>query len=524
MKGLRGTLGRFIVIVTVIVIAYAAVHAGGTLTPCELKILTICEGVVRLFDEHPADIWPGYDLSERPFIVYVPEKWALLFNCSRVVEDFGPYPDDWPDLGTQVLYRQGRYKDLVGQLAFNVRAGPITTFAVGVPEKMPESLDDPELAVFGYIVHEGFHQYQRETFGEIPWAREERYPIQDTENSALAYLEAAILVDALEASKIDDSGRCRELLKLFVAVRNQRWEHADPFVAKYEQGQEINEGTAMYVEIKSIDLMSGLRYESSLGGLTEPLKDSFQSISMADYLIGDFGDRMGDGFVPPEDMPRNRIYPVGSAQGFLLDYIGIDWKGMAQAAGPDFTYAALFQERLGVASVDFKRLSREAKRMFDYDHIRAATSRSIEEHQAGYREALTTFHDQEGHRIEVDFYYTGISRSRTGTARKWIVDNGTRTLCKRFDVYTLKNNDLALQLHNTGVLEKNDWDNKRKTVVFYITELDTIILDDGATSAEGDFQRAFETIELRGAGLSFFANTAGTINSMHGDITIALGR
>jgi len=43
------------------------------------------------------------------------------------------------------------------------------------------------------------------------------------------------------------------LLKEFIAVRNYRWKHADNYVRKYEQGQEINEGTARYVEMKAMD-------------------------------------------------------------------------------------------------------------------------------------------------------------------------------------------------------------------------------------------------------------------------------
>ena len=505
-------------------ITCAAGQPKETLNADEYNILKICEGVVRLFQNHPKDIWPGYNLSQRPFIVYVPEKWILLFNCSQGIEDFGPYPEDWPDLGTHVLYHQGTYKNLVGQLAFNFEVDSLTTYAVGLPEKFPESFDNPELKVFGYIAHEGFHQYQREAFGEIPWAREERYPILDVENSALAYLEMVILIDALEAMKTDDRDRCHKLLKLFVAVRNHRWNGADPFVAKYEQGQEINEGTAQYVELKSIDLMTDLKYESSLEGLTRPLKDSFRSISMPEALISDFHDRMREGFVPPEDMLRNRIYPVGSAQGFLLDYFEIDWKGRAQQAGSTFMYSDLFQERLGINESEFEMLLDEAKQAYDYDDILAATSRSIGEYLASYQEELATFQGQTGYRIEVDFFYTSISRSRLSKAKKWVVDKGTWTLCNHFNVYTLENNDLTLQLHNTGVLERNDWDKKRKTVVFYVTKLDSLLLDEKAAPVKEKFEHTFETIELQGVDLKLSVQKAGTITSTNGDIKITLAR
>jgi len=35
--------------------------------------------------------------------------------------------------------------------------------------------------VLGFIVHEAFHQFQLEAFGEIPWEREARYLFLDVE-------------------------------------------------------------------------------------------------------------------------------------------------------------------------------------------------------------------------------------------------------------------------------------------------------------------------------------------------------
>lgn len=511
-----------IVIVLLAGIMSATCRAAETLTADGYGILKVCEGVIRLSENHHEDIWPGYNLAERPFIVYVPEKWVFLFNCSHDVEGFGPYPEGWPDLKTRALYRRGTYRNLVGQLAFNVEVDTLVTFAVGLPEKFTETFDNPELAVFGYIMHEGFHQFQRDSFGEIPWTREELYPIQDIENSALSFLEMVILLDALEAMRADDRGRCLELITLFVAVRNRRWNRAAPFVATYEQGQEINEGTAKYVELKSIYLMADFQYESNLQGLVKPLTESFESISMPDHLIYEFHNRMKEGFVSPEDMPRNRIYPVGSAQGFLLDYLGIDWKVTAQEAGPGFTYAALFLNRLDMREGEFERLVDEAKNRYGYEHILAATSTSIDEYLAGYHKELAAFHGQTGYRIELDFSYTSISRSRMSRAKKWIVDNGTRTLCNYFDVYTLENNYLSLQLHKRGVLEKNDWDEKKKAVVFYAAAIDTVLLDGGAIPMNEDFQHTFEAIELFGHNVHFSAHTPGAVTAAGRNIKITL--
>ncbi|MCJ7459653.1 MAG: hypothetical protein MUP17_11780, partial [candidate division Zixibacteria bacterium] len=267
--------------------------------------LKICERVIQLFKQFPDSVWPGYNLAQRPFIVYIPDRWALLFNYSKETDDFTSYPKDWPDLGTQVLFHSGQYKDLAGQLVFDF---PIDTLKVAAVPLTGKS----DVELFAFIVHEAFHQYQGSSFGEIPWEREEKYPIQDSQNTALTYLEMRLLIDALRASEKDQIRKCREYVKQFVAVRSYRWQNVDPFVAKYERGQEINEGTAKYAELKGISLVKELEYKSSLAGLTSPLFEDFSFILMPEYLLADFQARITDSSVSPEDMPRNRIYPVGA--------------------------------------------------------------------------------------------------------------------------------------------------------------------------------------------------------------------
>ena len=144
------------------------------LTDDNLTVLKICEEVIHLFKHFPDSVWPGYDLSNLPFIVYVPERFVLLFNVDQEIEGFTSYPEKWPDLGTKVLYHPGQYKNLVGQLVFNFEIGDKKMVAVGFPQKFPESFEFLEAFLFGHIVHEAFHQFQYDTFGEIPWEREER--------------------------------------------------------------------------------------------------------------------------------------------------------------------------------------------------------------------------------------------------------------------------------------------------------------------------------------------------------------
>jgi hypothetical protein len=521
MRRSRGARTGVLFILLVFLAVGIPVKAAG-LTDYERDVLTVCEGVVRYFDEDPDRAWPGYSLAVRPFVVYIPGRWAILLNAGRAVEGFGPCPADWPDLGADVLYHEGSYGDLVGQLAFELDIDGIRTVAVGFPETLPESLENAELKMFGYIVHEAFHQYQYEFFGETPWAREQEYPIEDRENAALAYLEMLALIDALEGVRDDDAGACRESIARFLALRDYRWARADSFVSVYEQGQEVHEGTARYVELTSFDLMRGVEYASAVTGTWSPLAEHFEEASMPGYLIARFGDRMADGYLPIEDLFRNRIYPVGSAQCVLLDYLGVDWKAEAQNETPEFTYAALLRESVGVGEEDYPGFLADAKERYGYDAVLAASEEEIGRYLAGFQQAVDAFESQPGRRVEVALSSNGVYRSRVSSADKWVVDRGTRSICSNYQVYTLKTDDLFLEVHDTGVLEEDDFRAYRKRVAFYSPEITSIRVDGEPLATEGDAVRPFGTIEMAGGGFALRSSRPGTIRLSGGRVVVDL--
>ncbi len=509
----------------------APLEADDALTDMELDILRVCEGVLQLFASHADDIWPGYDLSERPFLVYIPERWALLLNCGNAAEGFGPPPRDWPDLGAEVCFKEGQVGNLVGQLAFGYDAGGVRTVAVGFPESMSESFEDLELKMFAYVVHEAFHEYQNEVFGDIEWAREQEYPIEDVENAALAYLEMALLVEAIEAAWADDADLASEATAQFVAVRAHRWARADSFIAIYEGGKETREGTARYVELRCLDFARELDYESSVPG-APLLRDDLAHAALPGYLLDDFRESMVDGAIPMEDLPRNRIYPVASAQGFLLDYFDVDWQPEAEQSTSDFTYARLLRERLELTEEDHAALIEAAKARHGYTELMGAAGTSIENHISAYREALAVFEQQQGSRIEIAFDTNGLYRSRATSATRLVVDRGAHELCDRYDVYTLERDGTFLELHDVGLLEVNDYDGYRKTVVFYATSVETITVDGDAIAAPASATpvpnqrdaeaRRFIALRIAGDGFELTHEGPGTVALAAGSIVVDL--
>lgn len=474
----------------------------------ELRGLEACEGVIELFRQVGDSIWPGYDLARRPFMFYVPEKWALLFNYHGDVEGFTEYPADWPPFNTRVLYHQGQYQNLAGQLLFGAVIDTMKVVAVNW-------IDRPARDIFAYIAHENFHQFQRydinRAFGEIPWAREEKYPIEDAENTALAVLEMRLLEKALLAANSAESDECITRLRQFIAVRDHRWNNMDPFIARYEQGQEINEGTAEYCEKKALSMLAGITYESSLGDLTGTLADDMTSFSIANHVQSEFAEKTTDGSISPEDVARNRIYPVGSTQGLLLDYLGVSWKESAQRAGTEFSFVGHFKEKLQIEDTDLAALLEKAKAELGYDEILSATNRLIAAYRGGFESERTSFENQEGTRVEISLSSSGLRRSRSSSARKWLMNDGGLELRQHYSIYSLTADDLLLQVHESGLLENNDWDKRIRSVAFFVGEIDAMVVDGRHVDSSSIDNVQFRTLELAAENLKFSSTRQGSL-------------
>ncbi len=488
----------------------------------ELAVLEASEAVIQLFKRNPGAIWPGYDLSLQPFIVYIPDKWALLFNApkGKAVEGFSSLPAGWPDLGTPALYHEGQYQDLVGQLAFGFPVADIQVAAIGIPEGLTSGQALPNAGLMDFIVHENFHEFQDKNFGEIPWEREERYPILAAGNTALAYLEMALLKDALGPVYAKDRKNIEEITRLFTAVRTERWEKGPSFVRRYEQGQEIREGTAQYVQMKCVDLLKDLDYRSLVS--SRNMRDGLKGFSPLAYRLKDFETRMKRNSIDPDDMIRNRIYPVGATLGLLADALGLTWKETAQKAGPDFAFHDVLAKALPPDGRSGPALLEEVKRRYGYEAILAATQDAISSYKEGFQQALKAFESQPGIRVEISFAYKSLSRSRVGAGRKWVIDDGAMTLGQTFRVFTLKNDDLAVETQENGVLENDDWDAKKKRVAFYVPEITSLRIDGESRSLVPSSSGKFRMLELLGPDFAVRVKTAGAIAISDRAVTLSL--
>jgi len=487
----------------------AAIQDNGQLDDDELTVLRTAETVVQIGRQFHDSIWPGYDLSEMPLMIYIPDKWALLLNAPPSADGFTGYPETWPDLQTHVLYHSGSYDDLSGQLAFDVEIDSLAVAAVS-------PLGRDERSMLEYVTHENFHQFQDQHFGEITWQREELYPIEDVRNTALACLELYLLKDAIELLQQSDYDAFNNRVAEFVAVRSYRWQMASDYLREYEQGLEIKEGTAKYVEMKAMSLIPELRYASAFEGDNATLTSSLQNSTMDDFIIDGLDERITDGTIAPEDMPRNRVYPLGAAEGYILDQLGIDWKPQAQAAGAEFTFTNLMKDGLQLEDSRYEALVDQAREKYGYNEILQKTEESIRAYRAGYDSSLASFNSQPGIRVELKFSGKNMLRSRNSSSKKWLVENGSRELRDHFNIYTLRSMtgpEFNFSLLDAGLLEITDWATKDKDIVFYCPDIDSLSVNGVDHDMNNKSSYQFETIHLHGSNFELSSDRPGTISN-----------
>ncbi len=491
----------------------------------KLTLLKVVTGIQFTFKYYADEIWPGYDLSKQPYIAYMPNDFVLYLNGSHAPKGFKPYPSDWPNMDTRAFIHYGVYRNLIGQFAFDFKIDSIKTFAMGIPNDLLFSFKNPTYMLLSSTIHEGFHQYQHGHFGEIPWAREELYPILDVENTALASLEMQILKSALNAMFKNNEKEVETLAKEFIAVRDYRWKHVNGFVRKYEQGQEINEGTARYVEMKAMDCFLKLDTTNIQNQLFKEIKKDMSGMSIQNLLIGDMNARLSGQAVAPDDMLRNRIYPVGAALGFLMDRLGIVWKMKFQAAGTEVSFPGLLKERFKLDSTLLQSLFEKAKADFHYPDIISSAKQLIRQYFTEYQEALKKFNHQEGIRIEINLSNNGLRRFRSTKDKKWIVENGKKLLCLHYNLYSLKSfkgNNILLEVHDKAIFDQNDWKKRQKKVVFYCNKLSDLILDNSPLESKHDIERNFNRIKLTGDDFKFEAKLKGKFSLKKNEIMINL--
>ena len=497
--------------------AFSVAVPGTAPDAVDTATIKVCDRIMRLFGADADHIWPGYNLTVRPMIVYRPDKWALLLNAKQATEGFSALPVGWPETLTRAKYHPGQYRDLVGQLEFDIPVDSGKAAAVPVSDTVMKGSKD-SAHLFLFIVHENFHQFQDEVFVPADQLSEERYPITDRENTALAYIEMVILRDALNAAQAGDDASVRTALRKFIAVRNTRWNRS-AFVRSFEAAEEIREGTAKYVEVKALDLV---QRSFSQAEAQEREAEGYSEYAHPQYLLSEFSSRTKGGTVAPVDMPRNRIYPVGAAMGMLLDYLGADWKKQLAADATKSSFVGLLSSALHLGESEIPSDLVAAKQEYRYDAAVKAADGLIRQHEESFRSELHEFENQSGYRVQIRLASRKLQRSRISSAPRWIVDDGARSFCKQYEVYTLRSDRFTLNLHNTAVLEEQDWSAGTKAVTFFVPTEPTVWIEDKKLPTPAGEVKVFRSLKFAADMSEFQTDVPGRISVEGHSITIDL--
>jgi hypothetical protein len=488
------------------------------LDSADLRTIT---AVVTVFRASRDSVWPGYDLSMQPFLVYRPGQWAVVLNPPGDIEGCQPYPKSWPRLAAPALLHLGATPSLVGQLEFDLSVGSATVVAIPLADNLPEQALARAHSLFAFVVHEAFHQFQRITFGEIDEPSEERYPILDTENSARAALEIHILEDAVRAVARQDLAGARRFTGLFLAQRRFRWEHALPLVRTFERAKELSEGTAKYVETRLVAIAADL---CRTGAFIDPdVCPSFKSLSVPSYLQKDFESRLTEGTLSPANVPRNRIYPTGAAMGVLLDFFRVDWKHQAANLPDASTLADLLAPSIPVPAGGLGSLQEEADRRYALPQLRRRTQSLADAYIREADAAVRAFEAQPGHRVEVHLPAAGTSRSRSSSTKRWVMNNGNRVFGSDLLAYTLRrpNDQLFMSVERRAVLDDLVPPGERR-VAFFVPSVDSIMVDGAHVAVTSVDEYRFEVLSIKGTGFSLDVRVPGTLTLSAGRVVVQL--
>lgn len=495
----------------------ASVSDSGRFTPGATDSLALAAiaALITAFRAQGDAAWPGYDLARRSLLVYLPDRWAVLLNAPHSVDGFSDYPGDWPGLGVPAELHTGSLEGLRGQLQFDWKLDGITTAAIAPTRGLDQGRRAAVGSGFTFIAHEAFHQFQRDAFQSLAGDQpEEEYPVLDSENTALASLEMRLLVDAVEAAARPDSARTRELTEEFLAVRKERWERAPEVIPRFERPQEIMEGSAQYVEVRSVGLIGDLCRDPLRSSDPALACDVFNGVTQELYLLADFADRLSDGVIDPVDMPRNRVYPTGAALGLLLDLFGVEWKTRVSDAANSPGLAEILREGIRWRPGEGDSLLARAKRHYTYQSIRAECDRRIQAYEAEYQDGVDNLRSAPGIHLSIETSILNLSRSRSCEGRRLVLGHPTRSFSRRCHVYTLKHvgtDDLFVEIRESPIIEEADAGGTARRVDFVAPDIRTAELDGRAVdlAAAGGFP--FRRLRLAGSTFQIRYDGPGTL-------------
>lgn len=381
-------------------------------------------------------VWPGWDASGTPLLLYLPGEQELLIGHPAPPPGFAPYRGPLAFPGAAMMVRddttlvsldgQNTAMDVNGARTLVV-ADPLSNLrqnlAVLLSDPRPgaEKARTLELATLApdpydqmaLIVHEAFHVHQDRAHPDRG-ANEGLllvYPVLSVENNVGFGLEAEALTDALEAP---DAATLRRAALRWLAVRTERRRALPARAIEYEDGAEFSEGLAKYTEYRLLQVLEGRTPSPALAraqGFAGYADLSPRRRAMLAQMRAMLRGEVNVNNAPYGTAPaRMRFYHSGMAMAALLDRLDAGWK--ERFWRNDSSLTAMLTTAIAASPAELAAGGREAKADTAYATLLAAKTRLAEAGARDAAERLAAFGRGPGTRLVVE--YGGLGTGRVG--------------------------------------------------------------------------------------------------------------
>ncbi len=348
------------------------------------------EAVFQVIASPDNPIWPGWDATDTPIMIYLPNTQEILINHPQPGPEFNAYAGPLKFGNSAIFVHSGKTQiEWDGQNTSRDIFG-INTLIVadtlsnrkqnisGLLENSQPATD--KIADLSYaslradpydqmalIAHEAFHVFQ---FRELkrPFADESSvrsYPCLSVANNLGLALEAEALFEALTAG---DETAMKAAAKRWLAVRLERRAMLSDTAIAYEDANEFTEGLAKYVELKLMDVLEGRAPGADLW-LAQGFIGFNQKVAYREKLLKAMRANLR-GEVNVNNDPygtapvRFRLYFSGMAIAALLDQLDRDWK--EKIKDPSLSLTDLAAASLRLTESEQTKLVAEARSHADY--------------------------------------------------------------------------------------------------------------------------------------------------------------
>jgi hypothetical protein len=293
----------------------------------------------RLADSLGDQLWPGWSSAPFAVLLVTPDQ-EFLVRHPKPTPEFTRLMEV-AVLGAPVWSRPRQFE--VNLLASFPAVGAVPTIVIGQPENTAAKTSTPWVLT---LLHEHFHQMQYAQPGyyagvnalglargdqQGSWMLNFPFPYGKPEVQA----QFAVMCARLDAALAEERGAPAAFaVRAYLDAKRALGKLLTPDDYKYFGFQLWQEGIARYTEYRMGELAAA-GYEPSQGFAALPDFTSYAAASRA------IRDRVHAQLAATKlgDAGRSAFYPVGAAEGLLLDRVNPAWRG--RYAGAEFTLDGL---------------------------------------------------------------------------------------------------------------------------------------------------------------------------------------